>query len=62
LCCAHQGYKKSAGIKLLVNSAFEEKVLSITQTNCVIKVVNKEKVTKITKMITEIAVAIAAAV
>jgi hypothetical protein len=52
----------SAGIKLSVNCAFEEKVLSITQTNCVIKVVNKEKVTKMTKMITEIAVAIVAAV
>ncbi len=62
MCCAHRGRKKSTGIKLLVNSAFEEKVQSITQTNCVIKVVNKEKVTKMTKMITEIVVAIVAVV
>ncbi len=35
--CALLGIKKLAGIKLLVDSAFEDKTLSNTRKNCVIK-------------------------
>ncbi len=45
-CCACQGCKKGEGIKMPVNYAFEDKTLSIIQTNCVIKAVKDEKLPK----------------
>jgi hypothetical protein len=59
---ACQGCNMSAGIKLLVNSAYEDKTLSIIWTNCVIKVVKDKKTTKMTKMTTDFVVAFIASV
>jgi hypothetical protein len=36
---AHQGCKKSAGMKLLVNNMFGDNILSIIQTNYILKAV-----------------------
>jgi hypothetical protein len=52
--CASHGYK------MLVNNAYEDKTLSINQTNCVVKAVQDERVTKIMKMTTKVIVAVAA--
>jgi hypothetical protein len=40
---ARQCCKKSTGIKLLIDSAYEDKILPITKTNCVIKAVEDKK-------------------
>jgi hypothetical protein len=40
---ARQGCKKSVGIKLLVNNTFGDNILSIIQTNYIIKAVKDEK-------------------
>jgi hypothetical protein len=48
-CCACQGCKKLEGIKMPVNYAYEDKTLSIIQTNCVIKAVKDEKTNKMMK-------------
>ncbi len=42
--------KKQAGIKLLVNYAYQDKTLSITRIYFVIKAVKVEKITKMTKI------------
>jgi hypothetical protein len=49
-CCACQGCKKLAGIKMPINYAYEDKTLSIIQTNCAIKDVKDEKTTKVTNI------------
>ncbi len=52
-----------AAIKLLVISEYEDKTMSITQTNCVSKAVKeRKKDVQMTKMITHVVVAFAAAV
>ncbi len=61
-CCARQGCKKSAGIKLLFDCAHEENTLSITWKNCVIKAVKHEKTIKMTKMTADIVFVFATAV
>jgi hypothetical protein len=48
------------GWKMLVNNAYEDKTLSINQTNCVIKAVQDERVTKMMKMTPNAIVAVAA--
>jgi hypothetical protein len=40
---ARQGCKKSVGIKLSVNNTFGDNILSIIQTNFIIKAVKDEK-------------------
>jgi hypothetical protein len=53
-CCARQGCKKLAGIKLLIDCAYEDNTLSITRTNCVIKAVKYEKTIQITKTMADV--------
>jgi regulator of extracellular matrix RemA (YlzA/DUF370 family) len=48
--------------KLLVNNTYGEKTLSIIQKNCIITAVQNEKMTKMTKRIADVVVAVSAEV
>jgi hypothetical protein len=56
----HQGCKKSARIKLLVNNTNGIKALSIIQTNYITKTIKDEKITKMVKRNADIVFAVAA--
>jgi hypothetical protein len=46
----------------LVNNVYEDKTVSITQINCIIKAVKEEKSTKMTKMTANVMVDFTAAI